>query len=169
MRKYGMVLCFSVLLLSTAASSAQEDKSASKKNSVEFLAGGTGLFMSLNYSRTLQEKEAYFTTVMLGAGTVPMIGGITLPHEVNFNIGKKSGFLILGLGGSYWTGKSNASGFTETIYSYNVSPIIGWRKHFGNSMLFKAYINPMVRISGEYFIGNNAVLPFGGIGIGYRF
>lgn len=131
--------------------------------------GGTGLFVSVNYSRILLVKSNYFINASVGIGTVPFTGGITLPHQVTFNLGKKSSFLELGIGGSYWSSKSNSSGYTETVNSYQLCPIIGWRKHFNNNLIFRAYANPLFHISGENYIEDYSVVPYLGISLGYSF
>ncbi|MCK5137059.1 MAG: hypothetical protein KAR19_14835 [Bacteroidales bacterium] len=140
-----------------------------RKNSVDLTIGGTGLFLSVNYSRILAVKSNYFINTSVGIGTVPFIGGISLPHQVTFNLGKKSSFLELGIGGNFWSGKSNSSGYTETINSYHISPIIGWRKNFKNNLVFRAYANPLIYLSGEHFLENLSVTPFLGVSLGYAF
>lgn len=140
-----------------------------RKNNIDISLGGTGIFASVNYSRILLVKPKYFINASVGIGAVPSIGGFTIPHQISFNIGKKSSFLELGIGGSYWTGKSNSSGYTQTVYSYQLCPIIGWRKHFDNNLIFRVYVNPLIHISGEYFIENYSVVPYLGISLGYSF
>jgi hypothetical protein len=161
------------LLLSMVVYSQENDNNLSKlvkrKNNIDLTIGGTGLFASVNYNRILLVKSNYFINASVGIGTVPFIGGITLPHQVTFNLGKKSSFLELGIGGSYWNSKSNASGYTETVNSYQLSPIIGWRKHFNNNLIFRAYANPLIHISGEYYIENYSIIPYLGISLGYSF
>jgi len=75
----------------------------------------------------------------------------------------------LGLGGNYWSGETNSSGYTETTSSYNLSPIIGWRKHFKNNLIFRVYANPIFHVSGEYFYEDNAIVPYLGMSLGYGF
>jgi len=140
-----------------------------RKNVVDFTIGGTGLFISTNYSRVLAVKSTYFIDASIGIGTVLYTGGISLPHQLSFNLGKRSSFLELGIGGSFWSGKSNESGYTETINSYHLSPIIGWRKHFNNHLVFRAYANPLIYISGVHFIEDFAITPYLGVSIGYTF
>jgi hypothetical protein len=140
-----------------------------RKNSIDFSLGGTGLFAAANYNRIFSVKSNYFINASLGIGTVPFIGGLTFPHQVTLNLGKKSSFLELGIGGTYWHGKSNESGFTETVTSYQLSPVIGWRRQFDNHLIFRTYVNPLFRISGEYFLEGYPVVPYLGISIGYGF
>jgi hypothetical protein len=159
------------LLMTTMAfcQEKQDDlgKSKVRKNSVDITLGGSGLFLSTNYSRVIMAKPNYFINASVGIGTVIMTGGITLPHQLTFNFGKKSSFLELGLGGTFWTGKSNDSGYTETINSYYLSPIVGWRKNFKNNLVFRVYTNPLFYISGEE--SEHTITPYAGISLGYSF
>ena len=140
-----------------------------KKNSIDATIGGMGLGISINYSRVLSTKEKYFVVASVGIGTLPAIGGYSIPHQVTFNIGSDSNFMELGIGGNYWSGKTNSSGYTETTSSYNLAPIIGWRKHFKNNLIFRIYANPLFHVSGEYFYENYAVVPYVGMSLGYGF
>lgn len=165
-----IVLC---LLLSSMVFSRgnYEDlsKSLKRKNIVDLTIGGTGLFVSANYSRIISVKSNYFIDASVGIGSVPYIGGISLPHQLTFNFGKQSSFWELGVGGTYWSGKSNASAYTETINSYQISPIIGWRKNFKNNLIFRVYANPLIRISGENYIEDYSIVPYLGVSLGYTF
>jgi hypothetical protein len=160
------------ILLSSMVYSQENDDNLRKlerKNNIDLTIGGNGLFASINYSRILLTKSNYFINATIGIGTVPFTGGITIPHQITFNLGKKNSFIELGIGGSYWSGKSNASGYTETLNSYQISPIIGWRKHFNNNLVFRVYANPLFHISGEYYIENYSVIPYLGVSLGYSF
>lgn len=140
-----------------------------KKNNIDLSIGGNGLFASINYSRALMVKSNYFIQASTGIGIVPFVDGITLPIQSTFNLGKKNSFLELGIGGTYLSGKRNTSGNSEKINSYQLSPIIGWRKHFDSNLVFRAYANPLFHISGEYFIEDYPVVPYLGISLGYSF
>ncbi len=140
-----------------------------QKNTVSVDLGGNGLFLSLSYGRVLIQKERCFIAGLLGVGSVPFIGGITIPHQVTFNLGKRRSFLEMGLGGTWWTGKSNASGYTETISFYHISPILGYRFQSGGGFLFRAYLNPLINLSGPPFIEDYRVIPYLGISLGYAF
>jgi hypothetical protein len=139
-----------------------------RKNCIDVTVGGSGLFLSTNYSRVLTVQPGYFVNASVGVGTVIMMGGTSVPHQLTFNFGKKSSFLEVGFGGSFWTGKTDSSGFAEKTNSYNISPIIGWRKIFENNMNFRAYVNPLFNVSGEQ-ITNNKFTPYAGISLGYTF
>jgi hypothetical protein len=140
-----------------------------RKNNIDFTLGGSGLLASINYGRIVAVKSNYFINLSAGIGIVPFSGGFTVPHQLTFNLGTGSSFLELGFGGSYWRGKSDASGFTETLSSYHVSPVIGWRKHFDNNLIFRAYINPLIHITGEYYINEYSFIPYLGLSLGYSF
>lgn len=139
-----------------------------KKNAVDLSVGGTGLFVSANYNRIVWAQPDYFMASSVGFGSIPIIGGFCFPHQLTVNIPQNKYFWEFGLGGSYWNGKSNSSGFTETIHSYHLSPIVGYRQQM-DKLVFRAYINPLIRISGEYLLEDNAVLPYLGVSLGYCF
>ncbi len=169
MRKFSFaILC---ILLSLVVFSQKDNsnlkESLNRKNAIDITIGGTGLVVSANYSRVILVKPNYFINASVGIGPVPFSGGINLPHQVTFNLGKKNNFLELGLGGTFWTGKDDGPGSGETLHSYYISSIIGWRKHFNNNFVFRAYLNPMVHVSGEYFIGD--FVPYAGFSFGYTF
>ena len=174
MKKIRIESLVTLLLLVSIITYGQESnrnlkKITERKNNIDLSLGGNGLFASVNYSRILLVKSNYFINASIGINTLPFVGGITLPHQLTFNLGKSSSILELGIGGSYWSGKSNASGYTETINSYLLSPVIGWRKHFKNNFIFRAYTNPLFHISGEYYIEDYSVIPYLGISLGYSF
>ena len=158
-----------VLLLVSSATFAQEQNIYPVKNSFDLTIGGMGLGLSVNYSRTISVKEKYFVAASAGIGTLPFLGGYSIPHQVTFNLGTNGNFMELGLGGNYWNGKTNSSGYTESTYSYQLAPIIGWRKHFKNNFIFRVYANPLFHVSGEYFYNGNAVVPYLGMSLGYGF
>lgn len=140
-----------------------------KMNRVDATLGGNGLLLSVNYSRIISVRSNYFTEAGAGLGFFAFASGLTLPHHFSFNFGRKSSFFEAGLGGVYWSGKTDASGYEERSDSYQISPIIGWRKHYKNSMVLRVFASPLFHISGEYFYEDYAVVPYGGISFGYRF
>jgi hypothetical protein len=162
-----------MLLLISVIVFGQKENNANnpilKKNTIDLTVGGSGLFLSINYSRIVLVKSNYFLNASIGLGVIPIVGGTTIPHMLTANFGKKSSFLELGLAGTYWTGESNTSENAEKMNSYNLSPIIGWRKQFENNLLFRVYTNPLINISGENYIENHTVLPYMGISLGYSF
>ena len=106
-----IIIC---LLLSSMVFSQENNndlrKTLKRKNTVDITVGGTGLFLSANYSRIIAVKSDYFVAASAGIGTVPPIGGITLPHQFTFNLAKKRSFLELGASGIYRSGKSTPDG-----------------------------------------------------------
>jgi hypothetical protein len=152
-----------------ASSAIYGQNKSIKNNSIDLSIGGLGLGISINYSRTLAIKEKYFVVASVGVGAIPSIGGVSIPHSVSYNIGKGSNFLELGLGGCYWQGKSNDSGYTESIHSYQLAPIVGWRKNFANNLNLRLFASPLIHISGEYFYENKDLTPYLGLSFGYGF
>lgn len=156
------------LLISTIAYSQENDDHLSKiikaQNSIDLSIGGTGLFASVNYNRIVLAKSNYFISTSAGIGIVPIINGITIPHQVTFNLGKKNNFLELGIGGSFFRGET---GFLRFWYMYQLCPIIGYRNHHpSRNLTFRAYANPLFHISGEYFVDEYSVIPYFGISLG---
>jgi len=169
--KFGFLSSLIAMTLSLHSQNDDNEHSSHfvNKNSIDISLGGLGLFVSANYARTLMVRPTFFVVASAGIGTVPGIGGISVPHQITFNLGKKTSFLELGVGGSYWTGKSNSSGFTESINSYNLSPIIGWRKIIKSSFVFRVFASPLIHVLGEYYIEDYSVVPYGGVSFGYCF
>ncbi len=139
------------------------------KNAVDVTFGGLGLVLSINYNRFVTVGPDFFINASLGAGTVPLSGGLTVPHHVSVNIGRKSSFLELGAGGSFWTGITSRSGYPESIYSYQFSPMIGYRKHFPFNLVMRIYANLLVHISGEYYLNDKSLIPYAGVSLGHAF
>jgi len=114
------------------------------KNSVSLNMGLMFLAPSVEYGRILLQKEKWFLNGSAGIGTVAMAGGVTVPHQLTFNIGKRSSFFEVGAGGVFWNGTTDASGFTERESSYNIGPLLGWRKYCKRKFFFRLYMNPLV-------------------------
>ncbi len=164
-----------VLLLPLFAASQKTTASLtsqnSNRNSIDITIGGTGLFLSTNYNRVLFVQPGYFVNASVGIGAVIIAGGLTLPHQLTMNFGKKNSFLEVGIGGSYWTGKDDSvdPATAKNIHSYNISPILGWRKNISKHFVFRIYASPLIHISGEYIANNQAITAFGGLSFGYSF
>ena len=141
------------------------------RNSIDITVGGTGLFLSTNYNRVLFVQPSYFVNAAVGIGSVIIAGGLTVPHQLTMNFGKKNSFLEVGVGGSYWTGKDDTidPATAKNIHSYNISPILGWRKNISKHFVFRIYASPLIHISGEYIANNQAITAFGGLSFGYSF
>lgn len=76
---------------------------------------------------------------------------------------------MFGLGGTYEWHKTDESGFTESVTSYNLSPILGWKKLFRSHLLFSIYASPLIHIAGINLYEGYVVIPFAGISFGYAF
>jgi hypothetical protein len=173
MKPIRIICLFGFLVLSLMAFSQKNVnklyKTEIRKNNVDITLGGTGIFISANYNRIVLYKSDYFINASVGIGTVPFAGGTTIPHQLSVNLGKQSSFIELGVGGTYWSGTSNSTGENETLSSYLLYPLIGWRKHFKSNLNFRIYANPLIHISGEHFIEDYTIVPYLGISFGYRF
>ncbi len=135
-------------------------------NVIDITYGGTGLYISGNYSRKVQVKRYYFLNASLGTGTIIGLGGVTIPHQFTFNYGRQFNYLEAGLGGSFWA----KSGQDEKwLFSYSISPIMGYRRNLLNDFVFRVYANPLLRLAGEYFYSDLVIVPYAGISLGYSF
>jgi hypothetical protein len=141
----------------------------SRKNNFALTLGGNGLFLSIDYDRILWVHPSYFVDLSAGFGVAPWHAGGIIPHQFVFNLGRKSGFLMLGIGGTYEWHKTDASAYTETVYSYFLSPLAGWKKIFKSHLIFKVYASPLILISGVAVVNDNRVTPMAGISLGYTF
>ena len=139
------------------------------KNTVDITFGGSGLVISGNYRRKLIIRPACYMNLSVGVGTVPLSGGVAIPHQLSMNLGRRKNYLELGIAGTYWTGLSNIDGIPERIYSYQFSPLLGYRRHSFNKLVFRAYFNPLFHLSGEYYLGNRPVIPYLGLSLGHSF
>ena len=114
------------------------------KNSVSLNMGLMGLAPSVEYGKILLKKDKWFLNGSAGIGTVAPVGGVTVPHQLTFNLGKRSSFFEVGAGGVFWNGETDSSGFTERESSYNIGPLLGWRKYCKRKFFFRIYMNPLV-------------------------
>jgi hypothetical protein len=114
------------------------------KNSVSVNMGLMFLAPSVEYGRIFAQKDNWFLNGSAGIGTIAMAGGITVPHQLTFNFGKRSSFFEAGVGGVFWNGFTDVSGFTERESSYNIGPLLGWRKYCKRKFFFRLYMNPLV-------------------------
>jgi len=138
-----------------------------KQNSFDVSIGGLGLFASLNFSRYVLIKENYFVNTSIGIGTAPMVGGMILPHQITFNYGKNRKFLEVGMGGTYWVSTIHDEPHKgDVVHSYNLAPIVGWRIHFKNNMVFRVFATPIFHVAGEYIFNDYSILPYGGFSLG---
>jgi len=99
---------------------------------------------SVEYGRVLHSGSKGFLDASAGIGSISFAGGVTVPHKLSFNFGKESSFLEVGIGGVYWNGTTDASGYTERESSYNIGPVLGWRKYTKSNFFFRIYMNPLI-------------------------
>ena len=158
-----------VLLFTVSGLKAQQSTIENlPQNSVDLSIGGVGMGFTFNYGRVVAKKPGYLVIASLGAGSVPSVGGLSIPHRVSFNFGKKNSFLEAGIGGAYWSGRED-SAEAPRIHSYQLAPIIGWRKYFKNHWLFRLHATPLFTVSGTNFLNNKDIVFYGGISLGYAF
>ena len=164
----GLIL-IAPISLSAQEANKQKQVLSVKKNNIEFAVAGLGLGISVNYGHVVFVKPNYFLNVSVGVGSVPFAGGLSIPHQLTINYGKKSSFLELGIGGVYWTGSSSATAEQEKLYSYQITPIIGFRKHIKQHLILRVYVNPLFRVSGVSYYDNYDVIPYLGFSLGWAF
>ena len=143
--------------------------SLGKRNAVDFTLAGSGIFASVNYNRIVYVSKSYFVNTSAGIGVVPFFLGSVFPHQASINIGKKRDFLEIGIGGSYFFGKSDGAAMTTSAFSYNFVPSIGYRKHIGTNYVFRVYGMAFMHLAGEYFMDDYPIVPWVGLSFGYRF
>ena len=167
MRRYWLILIiFFSPLTSDSFSQPYRKRYDQVRNTIDITYGGSGLYLSGNYSRKFLIQKHFFLSTSIGTGTIFGLGGITLPHQCTFNFGRGYNFFETGVGGTFWTQMGEGA---VGRFSYNVSPIVGYRREMVNDFVFRIYINPLIRLAGEYFYSGLSVIPFGGISLGYSF
>lgn len=174
MRK--IIFVFLSLLLTLPALAQKKEftrqQALQRRNNVTLTLGGNGLFLSVSYDRILVVKSNYFVDASAGIGVFPGIAGGNIPHQIVINKGKRTSFFMIGLGGTYEWHKTDESGFTKSVNSYNLVPIIGWKKFFGSHLLFSIYASPLIHISGINLYGGGygyGVIPYAGVSFGFTF
>ena len=161
------VFCF---ILSSAMAGERDDLQQPLDNNAIFVElGGGGMLLSLNYNRVLSKSENYFVTGEIGVGPIPLVGGFVVPHNICFNYGQGNHLLLLGGGGSYYRGRTNASGFKDLVESYQIVPIAGYRYQGDSGVNIKLYLSPLINIYGAPMYDNQKILFYGGFAIGYGF
>ncbi len=146
-----MIRSFSVfiliLLTTTITISAQEKTKNDlpvSENSIGISLNFPFIAPAIEYGRVLLRKERWFLNGSAGVGTIAYAGGVTVPHQLTFNFGKRSSFFEAGVGGVFWNGTTDSSGFTDRESSYNLGPLLGWRKYCKHKFFLRIYMNPLV-------------------------
>ena len=170
-RHWGSILIVIFILISpdSPAQYYRRKPSMARMNVIDGTYGGSGLFLSVNYSRKIYIQRDYFLNVSAGAGTLMASEGISLPHQLTFNYGRSYNFFEVGIGGSCWSGTGNNSGNKDIFFSYSISPIVGYRRDLFNDFVFRVYANPLIHIKGEIFYLDYDIFPYAGISLGYSF
>jgi len=137
------LILFSLVIITKAQDKTTPEFSV-PSNSIKANLGLMFLAPSIEYGRVLARSDKWFLNGSAGIGTVAMVGGITIPHQLTFNIGKRSSFFEIGAGGIFWNGETDSSGFTERESNYNIGPVLGWRKYCKRKFFFRLYMNPLV-------------------------
>lgn len=145
-----------------------------RKNAIWGELGGNGVLLSVHYGRVMVQKDRYFIAGQVGVGPIPIVWGAIISHQVTFNLGKRTSFLEIGLGGTYLTWGNNFSYFSDAghsyaDHSYNISPILGYRFQSGKGFLLRAYLNPIINLTGAPFYSDYLIVPYLGVGLGYAF
>ena len=142
------ILVLSIFLSAFLAGSFAQEKTVNSftvpKNSIGATLNYPLFGFSAEYGRVVVKKEKWFLNGSIGLGAVVLTGGFTVPHQLTFNFGKRSGFFEAGLGGVFWNGLTDASGFTDRESEYNFGPLIGWRKYCKRKVFFRVFMNPYV-------------------------
>jgi hypothetical protein len=140
-------------------------------NNLNLCLLGDGSLISMNYELLTRIHKNAFISTALGVGyqesfELSFYGPIynedtrefmSIPHHVTGNFGFKRGFLEMGLGGTFYTGKINKHYVLYPILGFRLQPLKQYRA------VFKLFINfPVTEISDILFI------PFGtSIGISF--
>lgn len=141
-----------------------------RKNSIDLTVGGTGLGISANYNRIIAVKTTYFTNISIGVGKLPAVQGTTLSQQITWNYGKKNDFFEIGMGGMLWLNYTSGGCASKGGNPYFLTPMMGWRRNFKNNMVFRLYLNPLIDLSEQEMFGRGtAVMPYGGLSLGYSF
>jgi len=114
------------------------------KNSVYLNLNMPFFAPSVEYGRVIHSGFKGFLDGSAGIGSISFAGGVTVPHKLCFNFGEKDSFIEVGIGGVYWNGTTSSSDYTEREGSYNIGPVIGWRKYTMKNFIFRIYMNPLI-------------------------
>lgn len=143
----------------------KQDSFVRSKNAISAGILGMGGGLALNYDRLVWQNPKMFLSAGMGVGMVPL--GISLPHYVTANIGKKRGHLEVGIAGTYITGKFQWT--TETTQLYLLAPVVGYRFQPSKGFYFRVHLCPMINIYDPQNLIRIPVLPYTGFDVGYSF
>jgi hypothetical protein len=135
---------FLIISITTYAQKETEKVFTVPKNSVYINLNMPFLAPSVEYGRVLHSSTKGFLNGSAGIGSIAVAGGLTVPHQLTFNFGKRSSFFEVGVGGVFWNGTTDSSGFTERESSYNLGPVLGWRKYCKKHFFVRIYMNPLI-------------------------
>ncbi len=163
------------MLLACITTFGQQSDKFTLKNSVEFELFGQGGFYSLNYERTIFNREKFKTLAEAGIAGYPQSTGVIplfVPVSINQLFSFHSNHLELGVGHVLINDRLPDG---SNDYKFFGSFKIGYRyQKPDGKFLFKAALTPFV----DYWdtVGNtiyvNAsvnVVPWGGLTLGYNF
>jgi len=109
-----------------------------RKNSVFAEVGGLGYFISVNYERRFgNSRNNNFAAWRAGVSPMGSIG--TLSTAVSYNIGSKTDFFEVGVGGGYYYGLNNKND-QNVNYPY-FTPTIGYRHLSRSGFMFKTFLS----------------------------
>ncbi len=179
------VIIVFVLFLSLASISGQSTNRTNrtkhselnlKKNIIDLAWGGSGQFLSINYSRVLRTKETYFISGLIGIGTILFTesnlfsdneGGTTIPHQLSINFGKKNGFVELGITGVYLHENISKGSNRIPKTDYYLAPLIGYRYNYRRIVL-KIQANPIIPLRKSLKVSNHFT-SYIGMSLGFGF
>lgn len=163
-----LAILFLLLSLGLSGQSHHRRLRFGSLNTIDMTYGGSGLYVSANFSRKIFEEKLYFIIVSAGVGSFIGLGGITLAQQCTYNFGPRDNYFEAGLGGSFRSRVRNIQGM-EDRFSFSISPILGYRRDMIGGFVFRIYANPLIHLAGDHFYWELPVAPYGGISLGYSF
>jgi len=151
----------SLLLVSFAILSAGYAQTAAKAVYLEVLGPG-GLY-SVNYDmRFTPTQNGLGFRVGFSTFSYQSVSIVTIPIGINYLIGHERNFFEVGVGYTYASissktrlkSKNFSSSFGNATLGYRFAPVKG-------GVFFKVELSPL--------LGNGFFIPWGGIGVGYKF
>lgn len=127
---------------------------------------GLGGLFSVGYDRLLWENEKLFLAAGLGVGMIP--NGVSIPHYLTVNLGKKRHYVELGVGGTFATGSFTSWNNTNHLL-YGIAPVVGYRFQPARGFFLRTYICPTVFVVDKNDLLPGAFYPYTGVDLGYCF